>query len=123
MFQLRTSAQSVDQELARSQLENIYVVPNPYVATSPIEPANNFRIGRGERRIEFVNLPSQCTIKIYSVAGVLIDQIEHNSTADDGSIFWDLRSKDGLDISYGYYFYVVEAPGIGSKRGKFALIK
>lgn len=123
VFQLRTVSQRTDNALAKNDLDNIYVVPNPYVATSPIEPSNNFRIGRGERRIEFVNLPQECTIKIYSVAGVLIDQLEHASSADDGSIFWDLRSKDGLDIAYGYYFYVVEAPGVGTKRGKFALIK
>ena len=123
VFQLRTLAQRVDETLAKDELEDVFVVPNPYVATSPIEPANNFRIGRGERRIEFVNLPRTCSIKIFSLSGVLIDSIEHNSSADDGSAFWDLRTKDGLDVAYGYYFYVVEAPGIGVKRGKFALIK
>jgi len=36
---------------------------------------------------------------------------------------WDLRTRDGLEITHGVYFYVVEAPGIGVKRGKLAVIK
>lgn len=123
VFLLKMKPQRADPELAKSQLDNIYVVPNPYIATTPIEPANNFRLGRGERRIEFVHLPSQCTIKIFTMSGKLVDTIEHDAPADDGSEFWNLRTKDGLDAAYGYYIYVVEAPGIGVKRGKFALIK
>ena len=59
VFLLETKAQIADEQLAKAQMSDIYVVPNPYVATSPIEPANNFRLGRGERRIEFVHLPKQ----------------------------------------------------------------
>lgn len=123
VFLLETKAQIADVQLAREQLNNIYVVPNPYIATSPIEPANNFRLGRGERRVEFVHLPSKCSIKIFSVSGKLVNTIEHEAAADNGSEFWNLRTKDGLDAAYGYYFYVVEAPGIGVSKGKFALIK
>ena len=122
-FTITMKAQETDNELAKNQLDRIYVVPNPYVATTSIEPSNNFRVGRGERRIEFVNLPRECTIKLFSTSGKLVDTIEHNSTSDDGSTFWDLRTKDGLDVAYGYYFYVVDAPGIGVKKGKLALIK
>jgi hypothetical protein len=32
-------------------------------------------------------------------------------------------TKDNLAISYGVYIYHVEAPGIGEKIGKFAVIK
>jgi len=123
VFQFRTVEQRVDNEIARGVLGDIYVVPNPYIATSTIEPSNNFRIGRGERRIAFVNLPSVCTIKIFSASGALVETIEHNTSADDGSAFWDLRSKEGLDVAFGYYFYIVEAPDVGTAQGKFALIK
>ncbi len=34
-----------------------------------------------------------------------------------------MRTKDGLEIASGVYFYAVEAPGIGSTTGKFAVIK
>ena len=36
---------------------------------------------------------------------------------------WDLVSKDGMDIAFGVYIFHVDAPGIGEKIGKFAIIK
>jgi hypothetical protein len=36
---------------------------------------------------------------------------------------WDLLTKDDLDAAPGVYIYHVEAPGIGEKIGRFALIK
>jgi len=52
-----------------------------------------------------------------------VDVIEHYGTKIDGAESWDLVSKDGMDIAYGIYIYHVEAPGIGEKIGKFAVIK
>ena len=34
-----------------------------------------------------------------------------------------LRSEENIDVAYGIYVYVVEAPNIGNKIGKLALIK
>ena len=45
------------------------------------------------------------------------------SSINDGAEPWDLKSKDGRDISYGVYIYHVDAPGIGKIIGKFAIIK
>ncbi|HPN74521.1 MAG TPA: hypothetical protein PK386_04435, partial [Candidatus Marinimicrobia bacterium] len=109
--------------LAKAELDNICVVPNPYVVTASWEPANTYKFGRGERRLHFYHLPRQCTIRIYNVRGHLIDTIVHNSTADNGMEPWDILSKEDNEISYGIYIYHVEAPGIGTKIGKFALIK
>lgn len=109
--------------LAKAELDNICVVPNPYVVTASWEPANTYKFGRGERRLHFYHLPRQCTIRIYNVRGHLIDTIVHNSTADNGMEPWDILSKEDNEISYGIYIYHVEAPGIGIKIGKFALIK
>ena len=41
----------------------------------------------------------------------------------DGTVEWNLRSKENLDISYGVYFYVVESKTFKSQSGKFAMIK
>ncbi len=38
-------------------------------------------------------------------------------------ISWNLVTEDGMDIAYGLYIYHVDAPGIGEKIGKFAIIK
>lgn len=57
------------------------------------------------------------------MSGELVDVIEHNSSLDDGSAEWDLLTKDNLDVSYGVYIYHIQAPGVGEKVGKFAIIK
>jgi hypothetical protein len=41
----------------------------------------------------------------------------------DGTQVWDMRTKDGLEIGFGIYIYHIEAPEIGEKTGKFAVIK
>ncbi len=120
-FSIKTVPQTVDNQAAATSIADIYVVPNPYVATSTIEPSNNYRLGRGERRIEFVHLPPECTIRIFTMSGYLVKEIHRAGSVDNGSEFWDLRTKDGLSAAYGYYVYVVEAPGSGRKRANSRL--
>ncbi len=122
-FQFRMRAPATDKEKARSALNDIAVVPNPYPGAASWEPQNLFRSGRGERLIYFINLPAKCTIRIYTVSGALVKTIERDATIDNGQEPWNLISKDGMDISYGIYIYHVEAPGIGEKIGRFAIIK
>ena len=95
---------------------------NPYTGAASWEPLSN-SVGRGERRIFFIHLPNECTIRIYSMSGKLVQTIEHNSTISDGQEAWNLVSKDGMDIAYGIYVYHVDAPRIGEKIGRFAIIK
>ncbi len=123
VFEFETRAAYVDNALAKSELNRIAVVPNPYVGAASWEPANRFRSGRGERKIDFIHLPAQCTIRIYTISGVLVDTIEHNAPAADGAVSWNLVSKDGMDIAYGVYLYHIAAPAVGEKMGKFAVIK
>ncbi len=111
------------KEKAKTDLDKIAVVPNPYIAAASWEPKSTFRSGRGERRIYFINLPPKCTIRIYTVRGYLVDTIERNSSIDVGQEAWNLLSKDGQNIAYGVYIYHVTAPGIGEKVGKFAVVK
>jgi len=109
--------------LAQSEMSDIYVVPDPYVVATSWEAQNYFKFGRGERKLQFFNLPRICTIRIYSLNGYLVDTIEHSSTADDGMETWDLLSKEGSEISFGTYFYQVDAPDVGSHIGRFSVIK
>jgi hypothetical protein len=117
------NAPSLDANKAKNDLEKVAVVPNPYVGAASWEPLNLFRAGRGERRIFFVNLPAQCTIRIYTVRGYLVQTIVHHANVDNGQEPWNLISKDGMDISYGVYIYHVDAPGLGEKIDRFAIIK
>lgn len=123
-FSFTTSAAKTDVQKAKDSLDDIRVVPNPYVATNLIEPKNNIsRTERGYRRLYFDNVPAQCTIRIYTLVGELVRTLHHDSAINDGKVYWDLLTKDNLEVAYGLYFFHVDAPGIGKKIGKFAIIK
>ncbi|MBM2841542.1 MAG: hypothetical protein HW412_2070 [Bacteroidetes bacterium] len=122
-FQFKMSAAGLNASKAKNDLAKVAVVPNPYVGAASWEPLNLFRAGRGERRIYFVNLPAKCTVRIYTVRGYLVQTIVHDAGVDNGQEPWNLVSKDGMDISYGVYIYHVDAPGIGEKIDRFAIIK
>ncbi|MGQ9853119.1 MAG: hypothetical protein ACUVTG_06960, partial [Candidatus Oleimicrobiaceae bacterium] len=122
-FEFQVNGPKYDRTVARSMLDQVIVVPNPYVVGNSWEPRSPYRFGRGERRIQFLNLPPKCTIRIYTVRGQLVDTIYHDAPVSYGAETWDLVSKDGQDIAYGIYLYHIDAPGIGSTTGRFAVIK
>jgi hypothetical protein len=70
-----------------------------------------------------MNLPQECTIRIYTITGGLVQTLHHESTRDDGQLAWDLVSRDGMNIAFGVYLYHVTAPGVGEHMGRFAVIK
>jgi hypothetical protein len=51
----------------------------------------------------------------------LVQTIEKDDMTSLAS--WDLLSNEGQRISYGIYIYHVDAPGIGEKIGRIAVIK
>jgi photosystem II stability/assembly factor-like uncharacterized protein len=107
----------IDEEQVKDKLGNIRVVPNPYLVTHVGETSFS------GRQLHFTNLPSRCTIRIFSVAGRLLQTIDVNNGFDNDRHIWDMRTKDGDEISYGIYIYHVEAPGAGTTTGKFAVMK
>jgi hypothetical protein len=124
VFEFTMTGNNVDQKKAANDLNDIYTVPDPYIAVSTLErKIVNQDEGRGDRRIDFVNLPQQCSISIFTASGRLVRRLEHSSAQDKSRESWDLRTKDGLEITHGIYFYAVEAPGLGTKLGKLAVIK
>jgi len=119
-FTFETQEASFEQNLSEGVLNDVYVVPNPYIAYSSAEIA--FRTGiRDDRRLEFRNLPKQCTIRIYTIVGELVDTIEKNDNTNFAT--WDLLSFESQEIAYGVYIYHIDAPRIGTKIGRFAVIK
>lgn len=110
-----------DKENVDKDFNDIYVVPNPYVAYSGSENPGRTQTKRGDRELQFRNLPPQCTIRIYTLTGELVDTIEKD---DNGSIaYWNLLSSEGMRISYGVYIFHVNVPGVGEKIGRFGVIK
>ncbi|MBI1938335.1 MAG: hypothetical protein HYS25_09420 [Ignavibacteriales bacterium] len=123
-------------EKLKGDMNSIKVVPNPYVVTNSLEGAvANYQLNQ-RRQLMFTNIPAQCVIKIFTVSGVLVDEIvvdnaaasrtkewDLNSTAN-GTAFWDLKTREGLDIASGYYIYQVKSSLTGEEKiGKFAVVK
>ncbi len=105
------------QFVTKNDLSKITTVPNPFVVSSIYE------IGAygTEKEVQFHQLPPQCTIRIYNIAGDLIRTIEHTDGTPLES--WNLQSYNQQEVSFGVYFYHVDAPGIGEYIGKMAVIK
>lgn len=117
----------------------IYVYPNPYKAGALWDG-----FGSRERLIWFANLPSKATIRIYTLAGDLIDEIFHDALTYNGNDItllsqkssskltefsggehaWDLISKNDQAIATGLYLYTVKDENNGKiYSGKFLVIK
>ncbi len=96
-------------------LENVHTVPDPYYVTSEFEQTTDNKV------IEFVNLPNAATIRIYSSSGVLVDVIEHNSIASDGTATWNVRNRNNQVVASGVYFYHIEA-GDARRVGRFTVV-
>jgi hypothetical protein len=123
ILQFTTYNETIDIAKAKADMDKINVVPNPYVVTNSYEKWNPYNSGRGPREIHFTHLPAKCTIRIFNVRGQLIRKIERNSAVSDGTEAWNMLTRDQMDIGYGVYIYHVDAGEIGTKIGKFAVIK
>ncbi len=122
VYEFTTSGQRVNS--ANVDLDRIKVVPNPYVVANSWEPLNPYANGRGPRELHFIHLPEKCTVRIFNIRGQLVRELEHQAESiSDGTLIWDMQTKDLLDISYGIYIYHVDAGDLGTKIGKFAVIK
>jgi hypothetical protein len=123
-YAFTTHGARIDNVVAKNQLNMIKVVPNPYVVANALEPAllSTQTSGRGERILRFTYVPPGSTISIYTVRGDLVATL-HQDDLYIGDVKWNLRTSENLDAAYGVYIYYLEAPGIGTKTGKFALIK
>ncbi|MCJ7554350.1 MAG: hypothetical protein MUO34_10755 [Ignavibacteriaceae bacterium] len=121
IFVFDTKKAIVVDDIIRQGMNDIYVVPNPYVAYSLSENPGSTITKRGEREIQFRNLPQRCTIRIYTLVGELVDTIEKDDLTSMAN--WNLLSSEGMRIAYGVYIFHVDIPGIGQKIGRFAVIK
>ncbi len=97
-----------ERSAAKSALDLITVVPNPYYAFSDYER------NQIDNRIKIVNLPPACTVSIYTTNGTLVRRF----TKDDNeltSIDWDLKNYADVNIASGIYLIHVKAEGLGER--------
>lgn len=119
-YSLKIQGAYSDPHQVTSELNKIRVVPNPYIVSSLYE--REFGELRREplRQIQFVNLPTECTIYIFTIDADLIKTINHNAT--NGTEVWDLRTEGGREVAAGIYIYVVQTKNSDYKE-RFAIIK
>ena len=121
-----TFAQTAE-ERAR-QGSNIYVYPNPatrealgefqQLSPDPDDPTGV--------RVRFANLPAaRNTIKIFTLAGDLVQTLEHDGTGGYGEVGWNLISRNQQEIVSGIYLYVVQSSDSRFEDfiGKFVVVR
>jgi hypothetical protein len=91
--------------------EKIMVVPNPWRggAEWDLTPSDSDPTGT---HIDFAHLPDrQCDIRIYSMAGDLVQTLRHDGTEGIGTVTWNMITRNGQDIASGVYLYAVTCGG------------
>ena len=127
-----------------SPIGRVRVFPNPYRG----DAAWDGNLAR-DRYLWFVNLPPRCTIRIFTLAGDLVDTIEFDSKTYDATeirgIFdptdvqnperdiptlsgsmaaWDLVTRKDQGVASGLYIFSVEDHATGKTQlGKFLVLK
>jgi hypothetical protein len=124
IFEFASERPQVSVTNARDELSQVKAVPNPYITASSFElPLNpGITSGRGTRKIDFIHLPANATVQIFTSRGEHVATLHHDGNVENGTVSWNLKTEENLDVAYGVYFYVVDSP-VGKKTGKLAIIK
>jgi len=105
-----------------SDLSKIRIVPNPYnIAAEDVQYPGQ------QDKLMFLNLPGECTIKIFSEAGDLVETINHDDGTGDEA--WGdqpnnfMTSQSGQKIVSGIYIAYFETPDGKSTYKKFVIVR
>ncbi len=77
-------------------------------------------------KIEFRHLPAcRSTVRIYTLAGDLVETLYHDGSEGRGTLMWDLVSRNGQNVTSGVYLFAVEPDDEKFNRtiGKFVVIR
>lgn len=120
--------------------KKVGVYPNPYYAGAIWDGTSE-----RTRKIYFYNLPAHCEVRIYTLAGDIVDAFTHDAATYDGTDIqwfqtygttdgtmkfsggehaWDLITKYDQAIATGLYLFSVKDTDTGNTQvGKFLVIK
>ncbi|MCS6894881.1 MAG: hypothetical protein NZZ60_01875 [Bacteroidia bacterium] len=113
------AARTGDLATAKSALDIIRIVPNPFYGKSGVG-RGRYEISQIDTRAKITNLPPRCTIRIFTLNGVLVRTFRKDS--EETFIEWDLKNEFGVPIASGVYIIHVDVPGVGQKVIKFFAI-
>lgn len=83
------------------------MVPNLYSgsATWDLRPTS---YDPSQGHVEFIGLPAQaCDIRIFTLAGDLVQTLHFDGGTGAGSLAWDLMSRNGQEVVSGVYLYTL----------------
>ena len=122
---------------AEEEAPKVGVYPNPYRVNAAWD-GNTSRT----RKLNFYNVPARAEIRVYTLAGEIVAEMEHDAatyvgdtrwyddfSADNrvlpgGEHSWDILSENGLSLAGGLYLYTVKDLDSGDiQHGKFVIIK
>jgi hypothetical protein len=116
-YSFNTTEAAYSGEVAKEDIAMINVFPNPYYGV------NSEEINKYNRFVTFSHLPDKATIRIFNLAGVLVQTI----VKDDASTQyqrWDLANQSGLPVASGLYIAYIDMPDLGeTKILKVAIIQ
>jgi len=100
-----------------SGLEAVRVVPNPY----HVQADTDVRYS-DQDRLAFLDVPGNCTIKIYTQLGELVETIEH--TDGSGDEYWDQTTSSRQVVASGLYIaHITDNVTDETAERKFVIIR
>ena len=102
---------------------DVFVFPNPWRPHGPSAGNGSGQTGTEAGGMTFSNLPSECTIHIYTLSQEWVRTIHHSDAG--GSIAqetWDGLTHGGAHAASGVYLWRVES-SVDGKNGKLIIIR
>lgn len=115
VFSFTAPAISNSISLAKTDVQKVNVFPNPYYGFQYRETNALNKV------VTFNHLPTQATLRIYNLAGVLVRTIYKSDQSQFAT--WDLRNQSSLPVASGIYIIYVDMGQLGTKILKLALVQ
>jgi hypothetical protein len=101
----------------------VNVFPVPWRPHGPKAGTGSGQTGTEADGLIFNNLPSECTIRIYTLAGEKVRELRHSEALTlIPQERWDGKTSSGDPVASGVYLWRVEA-GPDAKNGKLMIIR
>jgi hypothetical protein len=108
------------QVTPQDDMREVYAVPNPYRTGSTQFSALNYH-NYPDNKIRFVNVPSNCELRIFTPSGDLVRTL--NNVSGTGVMEWDVKNRGGEDVSSGVYIFRVKNLSGGDVYGRVVIIR
>jgi hypothetical protein len=108
---------------ASGTARDAYVFPTPWRPHGPNAGDGPGQTGTDSGGLTFSNLPSECTISIYTLSGGRVRELRHSDIHGPvAQEIWDGNTSDGSHAASGVYLWHVQSSQDG-KNGKLMIIR